>query len=105
MRKRPQPQSGMHAKHPMIERNQFRVLPIRIHEVNQICEFLKAEEEKQMRVPATPETPKFRRESHAGEFGASFGARGHTAQQKNKYSHNRLRADQFPRMKKVFAEC
>src|ERR1700687_3622402 len=57
-----------------------------------------------MRIPATPETPESSREFYALELCAFYSAFADAAQQKNKYSHDRLCADQFPRMKKVFGK-
>src|SRR5579863_5738617 len=99
-----QPHRRMHAKHPVIERNQLRILPNRIDQMNQVSEFLEAEQKKKMRIPVPPEMPEPRGQRNSILLRANFRARACGTQNQNQRGHNCLRADQLPRMSEIFLE-
>ena len=91
----------MHAEEPVIESNEFRVLPIGIHQVNEIREFLKTEQKEKMRIPVPPEMPETAGGGAATVRSAEFSAICHHTQHKDERRRDCLRADQHPRVRQV----
>src|SRR4029434_10638468 len=94
----------MYAEHPVIESNEFGVLPTRIDEVDKVSKLLEAEEKKQVRVPMTPKMPETRAECDAVMPSAFFGASAYCAKQENYGGDDSLGTDQLPGMCKVSRE-
>src|SRR5262245_27553165 len=69
--------------------------------MNQVGEFLEAEQEKKMRIPVPPEIPELRTERHAVPLGAFFRTRSHNAKHRNQRGHDRLHANQLPRVLQI----
>ena len=92
----------MHAKHPVIERHQFRVQPVRIDEMNEVTEFFKAEQKKQMWIPVPPKMPETCGDFDAFVLRAFLGARSCDTKHADQRSHNRLHTHQLPGMREIF---
>src|SRR5579859_7785610 len=96
-----EPQRRMHARQPVIERNQLRVLPAGIYQVHQLRQLFKTEKKKQVRIPVPPEMPEFRRDFFAIQNRELFTPRRNAAQRKNQQRYTRLRCDKAHWMRQI----
>src|ERR1700751_5516877 len=94
----------MHAEHPVVESDEFGVLPIGIHQVDEVSQLFEAKKKKQMRIPMSPEMPKARAEGYTVAQRALFRAGGGRAKQEDDCGDDGLRANQLPGMRKIPGE-
>src|SRR5258708_16027962 len=84
--------------HPVVERDQLRILPIRRNQRHQLRQLFKTKQKKQMRIPVPPEMPPQPRKrfpSHAAPLRRS---RLNPAKQQHHANYNRPHAQQPQRV-------
>ncbi len=98
-----EPDGRMHAGQPEIESDQLRVLPRRHDEMNEMREFLEAEQKEKMRIPVPPEMPELLGERRWIHVVGNQNVHA-AAQKKNQRYNTRARRKQPHRMRKIFGE-
>src|SRR5260370_30435625 len=100
-----EPNRRVHSGEPMVEGDQFRVVPAWRDQMNELPHLFEAEQEEKLRIPVPPEMLVSGHPSRHKFFGAKPGFCGATAQRKDERGHKSLYGQQRGGKREVRVKC